>query len=142
MQTKLCKFCNEELPIECFNKNGFKNGKQCYRYSCKACKPWYELLYDSIYRNSKSKGKKLEITIRDLKSMYKTQKGKCYWWPCIDLQPESKCTLYQPSIDRLDNSKGYTLNNVVLCSRWANLGRNQATKEQYQELVDHIMTNK
>ena len=73
----------------------------------------------------KTTGHKINITVEDLKIQWKKQKGKC-WWLGIPMSLED---LYMPrspfavSVDRVNNSGGYTPDNIVLTTRFANVGR-------------------
>ena len=51
-----------------------------------------------------------------------TKKGQNNW-----------CT--SPSIDRIDNSKGYTKDNIIVVSQLANAIKNQATPNQIQKVA-------
>lgn len=42
------------------------------------------------------------------------------------------------SVDRLDNAKGYALDNIVLCCKWANLGRNTATVDVWTAVLKEL----
>ena len=70
---------------------------------------------------------KLLVTSEDLKMVWDKQKGKCYWFD-IDLDLN---LLYKdhkdwypkhplaPSVDKIDESGDYSINNIVICCRFA-----------------------
>ena len=41
-----------------------------------------------------------------------------------------------PSLDRIDNSKGYTKDNIIVVSRRANVLKNDATIEELEKIVN------
>ncbi len=41
-------------------------------------------------------------------------------------------------VDRIDNSKGYTLDNSVPCCRWCNWGKNERTLEEFRDWVERL----
>ena len=88
------------------------------------------LLHDSKHR-------KIEhtLTINDINEMLEKQNGLCYWFK-IPLIPSNKHKHpQQPSLDRLDVSKGYTKDNVVLCCYSANIGRNENDLDTWTEFI-------
>lgn len=44
------------------------------------------------------------------------------------------------SIDRLDSSKGYTKDNIIVCSLRANMLKNNGTKEEFQKIISFLDT--
>ena len=67
--------------------------------------------------------------------LYNNQNAKCYWFG-IDLIPSrTPRHPYQPSIDRLDNDKGYTKSNIVLCSLMANMARNSLQEHEWKDII-------
>ena len=78
------------------------------------------------------------ITIDYINYLYKKQKGKCYWLG-IDLDLINVGTLRYVSLDRLNNKKPYIKGNVVLSTRFANLGRNIATKDDMFIFVNNYL---
>lgn len=78
------------------------------------------------------------ITKEDIKQIYQKQNGLCYWLK-IPLDITFKDKLRQPSIDRLDNSKGYDLENIILTSQFANLGRQSSTKEDFLKFINNYI---
>lgn len=63
---------------------------------------------------------KYELNKKNVK--WGTKKGQNNW-----------CT--SPSIDRIDNSKGYTKDNIIVVSQLANAIKNQATPNQIQKVA-------
>lgn len=83
--------------------------------------------------NQSTKRHEVTITIDDLKEVYKKQNGKCFW---LDI-PMSLEDLYvshspfAPSVDRIDNERGYHSDNIVLTTRFANKGRGAYMGEDF-----------
>lgn len=75
--------------------------------------------------NQSTKRHEVTITIEDLKRIYNEQDGKCYWLG-IPMSLEDlfvSHSPFAPSVDRIDNQKGYHSDNIVLATRFANKGR-------------------
>jgi hypothetical protein len=126
---KFCELCKRNLPISKYHKKGF-NGIQKYHKLCIECNRanWQRKIAHQILARGKNKHLGLNrITIDYINYLYKKQKGKCYWLG-IELDLVNVGTLRYVSLDRLDNSKPYIKGNVVLSTRFANLGRNIATR--------------
>ena len=72
---------------------------------------------DNVYENT--------LTADDLEYLWQKQEGRCYWLG-IEMSLEDlfiKDSPFAVSTDRIDCSQGYTLDNVVLTTRFANRGR-------------------
>ena len=75
--------------------------------------------------NQSTKRHEVTITIEDLKEIYEKQDGKCFWLG-IPMNLEElyvSHSPFAPSVDRIDNEKGYHSDNIVLTTRFANKGR-------------------
>ena len=75
--------------------------------------------------HSKHTGHEMSVTYKDLESLWNKQNGKCYWIG-TDLSLDDLYIPHSPfavSVDRLDSSKGYHIDNVVLTTRFFNRGR-------------------
>jgi hypothetical protein len=94
---------------------------------------------------SYSRGRKeaLDVSIEweDLRDQYYKQNGKCYWLN-IDLDLSDNLISWHPlaiSCDRIDNDFGYTKENIVISSRFANLGRGAADKDLFIQSLEKIV---
>jgi hypothetical protein len=64
-----------------------------------------------------------------LENLKAKQNGMCYWLKIpIDFTMQDR--LRKVSLDRLDNSKGYEVDNVVLTTVFANTARRDATIDE------------
>lgn len=94
------------------------------------------LLHDCKYRKYE-----IDIDVEYINYLFKKQNGKCYWFG-VDLIPSPiKKHPQQPSLDRLDNKKGYIKGNVVLTCYSANIGRNEIDETIWKNFIKHIKPN-
>ncbi len=100
---------------------------------------WESILLYSARHSSRTRGMpEPEITEADILGLFEAQQGLCYWFG-IPMTPSTVSQdVFKPSLDRLDNSKGYTKDNVVLSTRAANIGRGPATAERFAEFCAMI----
>ena len=80
------------------------------------------------------------VTEKDLKQAFNDQKKKCYWFG-IGLDPMDIFITHNPmamSVDRIDNSKDYFKDNIVICCRMANLGRSTCDYEKFKKIVKNL----
>ena len=140
--SKKCSKCLIKKNITLFSLSGQGNNK--YRSVCKKCinSDWAYRMMANIssrtkrrirpYSNDFKKAiyKDHNITKQYIQELRIKQKGLCYWTKIpIDFTLEDK--LRKPSLDRIDNNKGYEIGNVVLTTLFANLGRRDATANEY-----------
>lgn len=82
----------------------------------------------------------VEITWQDLKHQFEKQKGKCYWLG-IKMNPQEIFIPHNPisiSVDRLHNELGYTVDNIVICCRFINLGRRNCPIQKFKKIINNI----
>lgn len=91
----------------------------------------FNYLINTCKGNSKHRNLEFNIVKEDLITLFKVQEGRCYYTG-RDLKtvlgfPESV------SVDRVDSSKGYLIDNIVLCQSKVNIMKNNASID---ELID------
>lgn len=117
----------------------------------RARKPFAKLLRNVLNSGSRARamtkkrlGKFIEVEINenDLEDLWNKQNGKCYWLN-IDLKLDwlyKKWHPLAPSVDRLDESKGYEKNNIVICARITNLGRLKYDINKFPDIISYMQT--
>jgi hypothetical protein len=146
---KRCSMCRAlyEFTLEFFSPSGGWNGKlscRCKRCSVIASKEsevrgWKRVLLYRMRDKKKTGGVPCDMTEDDLQDLYDEQLGKCYWLG-VDLEP-SPIHRYPAKIspDRLNRQAGYTKDNVVLTSVFANVGRNSCDVLSFVEYMKKNM---
>lgn len=84
--------------------------------------------------------KDVQITEGDLVRKFFEQKGRCYWSE-LKLDPNFNRIKHHPfaiSVERLDNSKGYTYENTVLTRRIFNLGRMAFPEAEFRRVIEQL----
>jgi hypothetical protein len=127
------------------------NRKRKFSYRCKKCfvllvtasrtRNWAGALLRESKRGAESRGLEFSITTDDIKSLWETQGGRCYWTglkmtPSVISKYPSK-----PSLDRLDGKRGYTPDNIVLCCLAINIGRNSSNKQVFEDFILKLNIN-
>jgi hypothetical protein len=100
----------------------------------RASKYFYQVQLSRIQDQAKRRKKSCDLTLEQLDSIFEAQDGKCYYTgDILDINYTSGYILKRSnlSIDRIDNSKGYTKDNIVLCTIRANVGRGTSTQEEF-----------
>jgi hypothetical protein len=144
---KECVECKQFKPLTEYTSRG--GGKK--RSQCKKCynSNWKYRIMSSltsreahrvrengtvkknIYRDNGINGEFLEF-------LKENQNGVCYWLK-IPIDFTMKDKLRKPSLDRLDNTKGYEIGNVVLTTVFANLGRRDATTNEMSDFIKNYL---
>jgi hypothetical protein len=94
-----------------------------------------------LVNTSKRRSEEHTITPQEIQEIYEKQNGLCYWFGVpLTPSPKHKYPL-QPSLDRLDRTKGYTKDNIVICCYTANIGRNENDLETWMEFLEILKKN-
>ena len=83
------------------------------------------------------------LTVEFIHDLWIMQEGKCWYTgiPMIFPIPQKRNTksqnnpIYTASLDRIDSSKDYTTDNVVICTMTANLAKSDLSEEQFMEWI-------
>lgn len=89
---------------------------------------------------------KIYITEQDLVEIWNKQNQLCYWFHIpldFDLLFSDSPNYFPkhplaPSVDRIDDSGDYTKENVLICCRLANLGRNIYPFKEFHDIVNIV----
>lgn len=99
---------------------------------------WPTALLKGARQRSKVSGYAFDLTVDFIREKLEAQNGRCYWLG-LKLTPSiEKRNPLQPSLDRLDCSKGYTQDNVVLSCQFANMGRSEMEPERFAAFVETL----
>ena len=134
VEFKICSACKKELPKDMFNKS--RHNISGLQNACKECshlkmRKYYEgngidgflkKLIRNAKHNSDKKGKieHFELNFDELKELYVKQKGLCaitdikMTYLSYKSNNARECSKYNISIDRIDSSKYYTIDNIQL----------------------------
>ena len=140
--TRVCRLCNKEKNIDSFY---LRLDTNTHRTECRSCQSGKRtekarkigsnehirvLLRDARHR-AKKRNITFSLTIEDIK---KIVIKKC---PILGMKLKIGMDNWQnsPSLDRIDNDKGYIKENVIMVSHMANSIKNQATPDQIQKVA-------
>ena len=162
-QSKHCKSCNQDKLFSEFSKN--VSSKDGLQYKCRECDKQYQetrrkenhqshLLYGRKYQakrredfdyrlrmllnaskqRAKTKNRVHTITVDDIKSLYPID-GKCPVFGFDLMFNDSGFRENSPSIDRIDSTEGYTVDNIQIISWKANRIKAYATVEELEIVI-------
>lgn len=134
----LCKCCNKEKGEKDFSPHPqCKLGIDTSR--CKACKksrwdwsqvPLEKRIYHRVKARAKKKGVEFNIELEDI-----VIPEEC---PVFRVSFVYGDHLWTPSLDRLDNAKGYIKGNIQIISNKANMMKSSASLEELERLVEWL----
>jgi hypothetical protein len=158
---KKCSCCFEDKALEQFSKK--KDGK--FISQCKECEKirgkdkllkktstlegkLITLLY-GVTRRCKKKKLSQDINLEYLLQLYEKQNGCCFYTgkQMSIIGNGSKDNLdkdsyfYKISIDRVNSSKGYEKNNIVLCCVGINIMKQDLPLEMFLDFCNSIISN-
>lgn len=87
------------------------------------------------------RNKEFDLTLEQLDIIYERQNGCCYYTgDKFDINYSAGYVINKTnlSIDRIDNSKGYTFENVVLCTKLVNIARRESTQQEFLDMCRKV----
>lgn len=147
---KVCKTCGDRKRRRDFYiRGGALDGRNPH---CKTCEQqkgtkqrdrlrvedWIGTLLVSTKYACRRLNREFNLTVDDVWALYNKQRGRCYWYGVALTPSVERRTPQKPSLDRLDNARGYTKDNVVLACYAANFGRSVASAETFSAFVAEL----
>lgn len=115
-----------------------RNARKYYHKHKEKHKLTIEYKFNQLKKTSKQRGIQLSITKEDY-SKFIDQNPKCYY--CDNMFSCLKINGYQ--LDRIDNAKGYHLDNVLRCCWTCNeMRRNHYSVEEFKHIVDYLLNKR
>ncbi|HEY2516949.1 MAG TPA: hypothetical protein VGI39_39025 [Polyangiaceae bacterium] len=105
-------------------------------------KHWLSSLLAITKASARRRGLDFALDEETVRAIWERQQGRCYWFGIPIVPSGVHRDPQRPSIDRLENDKGYTPDNVVLCCMAANLGRSETTAERFRAFVTLLQASK
>jgi hypothetical protein len=110
--------------------------------------PWRKLLTGlknsakcSYKEGSRFHDKKVvTVTAEELEDIFLRQNGRCFWLG-IKIDPELIYETWNhlaPSLDRIDSEGPYSAENIVITTRFANLGRGRLTMKKCADQIRDV----
>jgi hypothetical protein len=145
---KICTKCKVEKSIDEFFFTGSK--KQTVRAWCKACvansivghyrrerdadpkRGWARASHKSSAQRARDKSYEHELTIDNI---YERCPDNCPVFGFPLNYSNTTLRFDSPTLDRIDNSKGYTVDNIQVISRRANSMKGDGTIEDVEKLL-------
>ncbi len=155
----LCNKCHTYKPVSEFNKNHTKNKERLYYgYCCKQCTNLRQKNHDISLSNdkklkrcinarllgakdrAKTQGLEFNITLEYLLYLWNYQKGKCALSD-LNMTYELKVRRVPTnvSIDKIDHTKGYTMDNIQLVCMACNQIKNDLSNEDMYKFCKAIV---
>lgn len=145
-----CPVCGETKPVGMFSYVDKHDPSKGYREVCKKCsknakeverrnRTWQEDLVGTLWKNTRARAKKAGIE----HTLTKEDIVIPEFCPVLGIKlhtEDRKAKYAAPSIDRIDNNKGYTPDNIVVVSVRANLLKRDATLTEMRALVNFYDT--
>lgn len=96
---------------------------------------WQATLLRGSKSSARARGLANDLTLDVIEELWVLQAGRCYWFgvPLQLGQPPRHPLI--PSLDRIDNGRGYHRGNVVLSCFAANMGRGVCSAKDFKLVV-------
>lgn len=99
-------------------------------------------IWNSYKKSAKVRNLNFDMTPKDILELYKKQNGLCVLTGARLICNLTFAAKNSWSIDRVDNNKGYTKDNIMLVSKTVNVFRNRSTLKEFLEICNMVVSNK
>ena len=144
-----CKLCNAERgrrQYQLHREQRIASQKQYYeqhkgpalsakRRTYSMTKGWTIQLISSARKRAAKAGLAFDLDREFLEALWTKQEGLCHCLGVPMVRSTQNRDPQRPSLDRLDPKCGYTRDNVVLTTQFANMGRNVASEERMHSFL-------
>jgi hypothetical protein len=116
-----------------------QNPEKCRknRFYC-ISKSWFKTRLINKKSQCKRSGLEFDLTPGFLEELWNKQNGKCYWLHIPIKLEQEKCNPLTATIERLDSTRGYTRDNVVWASYFANTGRRDCPSDEFKQIINAV----
>lgn len=101
------------------------------------CGPVRIAWYNSFFKSAISRGYSWEITIDDVADLYARQEGRCALTGWV-IGWADRGWGHSASLDRLDNGKGYEVENVQLVHKKVNMARGSMSVPDFLDMCSAV----
>ena len=102
-------------------------------------KNYLRVLIEQTRCSAKARDLEHKLELKDLAQKWDDQEGRCYWFNVPMTKIANEMT--KVSVDRLDITKGYTVENTVLTCMSANFARNRFSVDEWQRFLQLLKDN-
>lgn len=134
-----CVYCGETNP-DMFNKGCKTICKKCLGKIHRNEISLEEKLYKRSKKNANTNNYDFDLDIKFIKDLLTKQNNKCAY-SGIKFQDNFNNKFNYPTIDRIDSTKGYTKDNVCICTFYINMMKSNLTIEQFKDTITKIYNN-
>ena len=103
---------------------------------------WFVYLFKNCKKSNKKYSTQVDFDSYYLLELFENQNGLCGYFKIPLFITEIYKHPFKPSIDRIDNNKGYTKDNIVLCCLMANMGRNSCDYDVWKISLNSLEIKK
>jgi hypothetical protein len=139
---KIYRELNKE-KIQAYRRSDEQKQKNLKRSRDNEPYRWFKVLYNRSKTSMKHRFKtEIDFDADYILELFHKQEGLCGYFK-IPMIPSGKRTHpFRPSLDRIDNDKGYLKDNIVLCTIMANLGRQSCPYDEWMKCLDGLEIKK
>jgi hypothetical protein len=103
---------------------------------------WFIYLFKNCHRNNKKYSSLIDFNSNYILELFQKQNGMCGYFNIPLVITEIHKHPFKPSIDRIDNTKGYTKDNIILCCLMSNMGRNSCDYDEWKTCLNSLEIKK